>query len=155
MSIEIADYKAAAFKAFDAIRWDYSDYCNFWRLGHFFDTIIDYFVTCPDSRNKPEDFGKVACEQYDKFGRGKVWYDDLTWWGIAFFKAAALHSLFSPEIRDKFRADANSCWRRMDEGAPNVWKYADRGKYGRMEPKYPGGVWNSDWSDAESCGERV
>src|SRR6266852_5659092 len=70
MAIEIADFKTAAYKTFVAIRWDFGDYCNFWRLGHAFDTIIDYFVTCPDKANDTDEFGKTAYQRYKATAEG-------------------------------------------------------------------------------------
>ena len=57
---------------------------DFWRLGHSFDSVIDYLATV--DRTEASDFAELALTKY--LEGGGAWYDDFAWWGIAGMRAA-------------------------------------------------------------------
>ena len=103
------------------------------------------------------DHGMVHMEPAEPKG---FWYDDFAWWGIASAK------VYAPEYQTIFRNNmsqyktiAGACWQVMNNGfqgdpdrpiqwgAPNVWAQCDKSKFGQYEPRFNGGVWQSDMNN--------
>ena len=169
----IADYRKAADDCFAKFSFLYRWSGNFWRLGHSFDTAIDYLA----EKGQPSPAIAFARDVLNAFEdtRGH-WYDDYGWWGLAASRAMARAPLFGTDLTGKFQFVRDKCWAFMDKGdvgdmaiecckaqhpsngvtmagAPNVFEQArkvpngDPGKlYDLLAPRFPGGVWNCDWS---------
>ena len=147
MTISKDAFTAAASKTYDALKPLFKASDNFWRLGHTFDTIIDYFatVTTSDAKN----FASTAYERYittvDPKLQKACLYDDFGWWGIAGLKAS--WSNYFGDWTAKFKEIAPSCWNTLDGKGANVWKNADQQKWRKLRPRFGGGVWNCAWND--------
>jgi hypothetical protein len=108
----------------------------FWRLGHSFDTIVDYFVNVDAS--DAGTFATLAIDRYN--GGGGAWWDDYGWWAISALKAAA-----SGVFGDKgvvFRTISLECFDKMYNNAPYGWARADQRAFAQYAPLFAGGVWN-------------
>jgi hypothetical protein len=130
---------------------------SYWRAGHSFDTVLDYFEVV--SSEDAADFGAVAKA---KFGAltgptqwDAYWYDDHGWWGVAALRASQHPEWFGGLSAD-FAEISQRCWTTMNTYAPAVWD--DRpGKGGSdpfasLQPRISGGVWNSGWSKVPKPG---
>lgn len=168
----VADYRRAADKCFDKFSFLYRWSGNFWRLGHSFDTAIDY-LTVKDDQGRAREFARDVLNAFaDTRGH---WYDDYGWWGLAASRALARKQLFGEDLTERFQGVRDRCWKFMDTGdagdmkviccnasdprngiemagAPNVFEQAhkypngDPGElYNKLAPRFPGGVWNCDW----------
>lgn len=160
---DIQSYRNAAITTFAQLKTNYGWAGNFWRLGHSFDTIIDYFELVDDTDALL--FGsEYALRAFEKFSGH--WYDDYGWWGLAALRASQRPKLFGPNV-GAFGGVARRCWTFMRTGdtggmtvdcsgavkmagAPNVWTQAQKSPdykdhFARMEPRKGGGVWNCDW----------
>jgi hypothetical protein len=127
---------------FEKLKKEFQSYNVYWRLGHSFDTIIDYLAISPD---EPHDFGPIATAAYDRSTGNACWYDDFAWWGVASLKALQHRQLFPDPSGLKRILD--QCWKVNYENAPNVWTHNQHNPaLERFEPRFPGGVWNADWS---------
>lgn len=64
MPISTDDFKAAAFQAYTDLKpaFETENQVFFWRLGHSFDTIVDYFVTT--DRSDANSFAAIALGRY-------------------------------------------------------------------------------------------
>jgi hypothetical protein len=109
----------------------------FWRLGHSFDSVIDYLATV--DRTEASDFAELALTKY--LEGGGAWYDDFAWWGIAGLRAGQRSDLFGWRSLD-FRRFALDSWKTLDGNAPYGWDRADHAKFADYEPLFDGGVWN-------------
>jgi hypothetical protein len=134
--------RPVAHDVFTKLKAAFQSYNIYWRLGHSFDTIIDYLAISPD---EPADFGPIAVKAYDRSTDNACWYDDFGWWGIASLKALQHSKLFPDSTRLKQICD--QCWSVMYENAPNVWTYNNtKPEFKGLEPRFGGGVWNADWT---------
>lgn len=155
MPTPIDDYRAAAKQRFGILKGNFPLSANFWRLGYSFDTIVDYLTTSPADATG---FGQIALDRYTQSSgtwAPHPWYDDFGWWGIAGLKASQQPDLFG-DLTEQFKAVALACWYGMDSKAPYVWDRADQQQFRAMQPRFEGGVWNSDWHDdeTEDCSRR-
>jgi hypothetical protein len=117
-------------------------YVNYWRLGHSFDTIIDYLATSPD---EAKGFGQIAIEAYNRSTDSAWWYDDFGWWGIASLKAMQHPKLF-PNSKE-FQQICDHCWTVMYDNAPKVWTHNKNNPgFSLRKPRFEDGVWNADWT---------
>ena len=163
MTADIQSYRNAAITTFAQLKTNYGWAGNFWRLGHSFDTIIDYFEVV-DATEAALFAGEYALPAFKKF-EGH-WYDDYGWWGLAALRAAQRPNLFGQHI-GAFDGVARRCWNFMRTGdtgdmkvickdvvkmagAPKVWAQSQAGseksRFEELKPRFPGGVWNSDWN---------
>ena len=169
----VSDYRVAATECFGKVRLLFRWSTNFWRLGHAFDTAIDYFDVIKDT-SAAVAFGQDALNAFqDTSGH---WYDDFGWWGLSAGRAARRADWFGPVNAKKFESVRDKCWKFMDQGdpgdmnvdccsarqhsndddiamqgAPSVYTLAIKkelpgGLCASLKPKVPGGVWNCDWS---------
>lgn len=169
MGRNIEGYKGAAILTFAMLKPAYGWASNFWRLGHSFDTIIDYFAAVDKTDSLV--FAEYALDRFRK--TNGHWYDDYGWWGLAALRASQHADLFGQHTGD-FKEIALKCWNFMhagqvsdmkvdcckDEnvhmsGAPNVWANGQKDKkhFGDLEPLFPDGVWNCDWKWSENKDE--
>ena len=154
------DFGPAAKKAYDDLSYtlthDNPDYKVYWTQGHACDTAIDYLVWLAD-HDLAQAFAQIAHDAY-KRGDDANWYDDYGWWGIAALRIGKRRDLFGP-LAAPFNIIARECWTTMRTKAPAVWENAKKNpRYKDFEPRFPGGVRNSDWSSdcdpnrAKLCG---
>ena len=146
MPTTIDDYRATADQRARYLMEKFPLSANFWRLGHSFDTIVDYFIT---ANANAADFGPVALARYTQSSGPAAphpWYDDFGWWGIAALKASQRTDVFD-ELTEQFKAIALASWYAMDSKAPYVWDRADQDRFAELRPRFEGGVWNCDWYD--------
>lgn len=138
MTISNDDFKAAARKTYANLKpaFEVEPKLYFWRLGHAFDTIIDYFLTT--DRTDANVFAPIAMRKYEE--QGGDWYDDFGWWGIAGLKASSTNLFGGSNV--VFRSYALDCWSKMDSNAPYGWERADQVKFNDFKPLFDGGVWN-------------
>jgi hypothetical protein len=164
MSTNIESYKAAAMTTFTQLKQNYGWSGNFWRLGHSFDTIIDYFDTV-DASEATLFATEYVLPAFKKFTGH--WYDDYGWWGLAALRASQRKIFITHAV--EFNDIARDCWNFMSTGntggmqidcstvvamggAPKVWEWSMKKKadwerlYKRLEPRYDKGVWNCDWN---------
>lgn len=139
MAISIDEFKETAKSTYAALKPAFKSepQVYFWRLGHSFDTIVDYFVTTDDTDAKA--FATIAIDRYN--GGGGAWYDDFGWWGISGLKASAA-AIFGDKNDQDFRSIAIACWKKMADNAPYGWKRADQKTFANYAPLFDGGVWN-------------
>lgn len=109
----------------------------YWRVGHAFDTMLDYLLRDNAQAARAGDIAKAHF-----LAGGGAWYDDFAWWGIACQRAARMGLFTDP---GSYAAMSDYCWHAMDGYAPWVWERADQARYQTFEPRFPGGVWNSTW----------
>lgn len=136
-------YCAEARKVFEQLVPEFERSDNFWRLGHSFDTIIDFFTIDPDGSRE---FGKTARCKYEHTSGS--WWDDYGWWTIAMLKASQHKELFADP--KSFHDYALDNWNTFHGHAPNIWAIAQQlpgNPYKDYEPRFAGGVWNNVWSD--------
>jgi hypothetical protein len=130
------------FKQLKAIFEGETNYSNYWRLGHSFDTIIDYLVVRPE---EAQGFGRIAIKAYNRSKDSAWWYDDYGWWGLASLKAWQLPKLF-PEFAE-FKPICDTCWDVNYKNATDVWIHnRNNPQFRNREPRFVGGIWNADWS---------
>ena len=116
---------------------------NMWRLGHTFDTIIDYLTLEP---GQAPGFGPTAVQAWHPLAG--AWFDDYAWWGISALRASLAPDLFTGSLY-AFKRIAQSMWGIMDGNAPWVWDNAeDSLQKDSYRPRFEGGVWNSNWTDS-------
>lgn len=142
MSAETDRYRAAALHCFTLVKPIFTRNRNFWRLGHAFDTIIDFFGFIESSEAKA--FAAIALDRYQSTASDR--FGDFGWWGIAALKAAQRPNLF-PGFTGQFKDIAAGAWRTLADNAPRVWAMADQKKYADYAPRFEGGVWNAHWTD--------
>lgn len=151
MSGDTTDYRSAAESKFAALAAVFAKETVYWRLGHTFDTALDYFdVVCHQAA---EAFGGKALERFehvtDPAQWATYWYDDHGWWGVASHRAAGRPQWFGT-LTKSFNQISERCWATMDELAPTVWQRRPRpggeDRFAALQPRIEGGVWNSDWS---------
>jgi hypothetical protein len=145
----IDEIKKAAHDTFVVLKSLFQDpSCNVnWRLGHSFDTIVDYLVTNPADA---DGFGKIAIAKYADVKNH--WYDDFGWWSIATLNASQHKDLFGAVVCGQFQKIAVSCWTSLG-AATGVWdKWKANELFAPLEPNFPGGVWNSDWDSTAGAG---
>jgi hypothetical protein len=145
------DLRPLAMLAYSYLKGRFQANSNFWKLGHSFDTIIDYFLLGSDYSTDASDFGSIAVAAY---GRSKgCWYDDFGWWGIAALRASQHPKIFGVDSPPSFKKITNFCWQTMDDNAPYVWdNNGSNPAYKVLQPRFQGGVWNRDWSRPDGCG---
>lgn len=138
MPISIDDFKMAAHQAYTALKpaFDAEATVFFWRLGHSFDTIVDYFLSTDGS--DANNFAAIAIKKYND--GGGAWYDDFGWWGISGLKASTARVFGGNDV--VFRSMALACWDKMATNAPYGWQRADQKKFADFAPLFDGGVWN-------------
>lgn len=141
MSISPADLRNAALAAYADLKKCFSNphaENTFWRCGHSFDSVVDYFtyVDASDANNfAPHALGQYAPQPQD-------WWDDYGWWGIAGLKAASA-GVFTSAYVAKFRTEIiSAAWKKMADNAPYGWQRADQQKFADWAPLIDGGVWN-------------
>jgi hypothetical protein len=138
---------------FDQVWEKFQKTPSFWILGHSFDTMLDYLdIYCA---NHPESdtirYAETAITRMN-LATDEAWYDDDGWWTIAALKAYGLcDRLGWQKKKQEFLDICIAKWARFVDNAPTIW---DRCKppyepYD-LEPKHPGGVWNSGWM-REGC----
>ena len=138
MMADADDYPEPAKRAYVDLKdaWEQTG-SDFWRLGHSFDSVIDYLAMV--DRSEASDFAEVVLTKY--LEGGGAWYDDFAWWGIAGLRAAQRSDLFGWRSLD-FRRFALDSWKTLDGNAPYGWDRADHAKFADYEPLFDGGVWN-------------
>lgn len=119
-------------KKYGELKQAFIDDNNFWRLGHSFNTVLDYFAIIDD--HDSEDFIAIAQKKYTELEGD--WYDDFGWWGISHLRASSMEN-------------AMDCWQKMTDGATKVWTNADHKIYGLYGPMFYNGLWNANWD--ENC----
>jgi hypothetical protein len=141
------DFRAAAKQTYALLKPAFAaeERKYYWRLGHSFDTVIDYFATVAPDTHEADTFAELANEKY-KAGGG-YWYDDFAWWAIASLKAARRGNLF-PRNWTLFAKIPLDLWQEIDSNAPYGWAKADQAKFAAYEPLFDGGVWNAILMDA-------
>jgi hypothetical protein len=151
----IDQYRDTATKIFKPIPqyWDPANYSpDFWHAGNAFTTLIDYFVQLdpknPSLSTLPQQTLASFDQHYNERDPNdpyrKWWFDDFTWWGVAFLRAAdeaATIGLDSGVCLNR----AITCWNLTKEGT-GVWDRADQTKYRLYGPRFPGGCWNRDYA---------
>lgn len=146
------DYKAAAETKFGYLTTAFAnaaaDEVPYWRVGHVFDTILDYFAGV--SAAAAVNTGKTAKQLFYDLTKNwdGFWYDDHGWWAIATLRASQRNDWFGP-LTDDFTQICDQCWTTFTTKAPAV--YDQRPKSGgdpfaSLQPRFDGGVWNSSWS---------
>jgi hypothetical protein len=154
---ELDDFKSAATAKFTALVPVFQSCTSYWRLGHCFDTVLDYFALVCDQ--DAEDFGRMAVTQFTNLTGpkywGGYWYDDHGWWGVAALRASQQPTWFGPNAQ-QFEKFSLRCWKTMDAMAPTVWKRRPTAgnHFDSLEPRIPGGVWNSSWN-ADGVGDHL
>ena len=151
----IDDYRQAAKDKFDWLCKNYDS--SFWRLGHAFDTMIDYLDNVDPSG--AADLGEIVLRQYQTslnkvggpppekpVGYDAAWFDDFGWWTIAFERGARKMTFFSQDLKTQFLSLMSACWSRFDGNAPYVWDRQEPGSFTEYEPAVDGGVWNAYWT---------
>lgn len=135
---------------------------NMWRLGHSFDTAIDYLTLFaaeaqeaqgPDqskARTDAADLAQAFAQDALRAWRplDGAWFDDYAWWGIAALRAS-LAAPFPDNTLFSFKRIAQSMWGIMDGNAPWVWdNELNKEAMAMYRPRFEGGVWNSNWPDS-------
>src|ERR1035441_1108579 len=65
--------KKAAQRTYEDLKHVFQKGRDYWKLGHTFDTIIDYFIVTDGGDGEAAVFGKLALEQIGRAaGRGRV-----------------------------------------------------------------------------------
>jgi hypothetical protein len=115
-------------------------YDSFWRVGNAFTTLIDYFVM-----KGKGDSGIInyACQMFDNNRAGSYWYDDYSWWGVAFLQAWKYHSVLGIDPQ-KCLDNAKFCWDKMHDKGTTVWDRAEKPYFDEAQPRFAGGCWNND-----------
>jgi hypothetical protein len=127
-------------------------YSNYWTLGNSFDTVIDYFNTVDGS--DAQDFGPLVLPAYGRSLGYACWFDDYGWWGIATLKAVQSGRFDNASTRG-FRTIHHLCWAAMEKYGTKVWdNNAGNPALAPLQPRFPGGVWNCDWSGTSMCGDK-
>ncbi|HZG41636.1 MAG TPA: hypothetical protein VEY93_01655 [Longimicrobium sp.] len=137
MTDAASDLRQQARDTFKALNGFYSFSSNFWRQGHVFDTVIDYFDLEPEGSAA---FGAEAIVAHNSANGD--WFDDYGWWGIAGLRAVQRPQLF-PQTSD-FTRIVDQSWAKMAP-ASTVWEKSDQQTYAAMAPRFAGGVWNGFW----------
>lgn len=129
-------FKTAAQQTYQLLKAAFPSEQYFWRCGHSFDTIVDYFtkVDSSDANN----FSTIAIDKYKS--QSGAWYDDFGWWGISGLKASEA-GIFGSN-GSVFASIATACWTEMLDNAPYGWERADQKTYAPYAPLVDGGVWN-------------
>jgi len=148
VAVDKTKYINAANQAYQALKLVFlNEDSDFWYRGHAFDTVVDYFQTV--NRQDANGFAATAINGYQPIT--DAWYDDFSWWGIAFLKAATA-PVFSAENQDSFRRYALKAWLGMGP-SPFGWALCDdkqlRNEYA---PLFDGGVWNHILDQADNPG---
>lgn len=157
-------YIDAAHKTAQALLEEFASYENYWRLGHSFDTLNDYFFAMAPS-SQSEAFAKLALSKFlnrrsrpwvadeDKT-RNPWWYDDFGWWALAALRASSRADRYG-QTAELLGGVAELSWQPMYRGAPDVWRCAQwNPDWAGFEPRFDGGVWNYFFSEHEVCGIR-
>jgi hypothetical protein len=67
---------------------------------------------------------------------------------------AARSKFFNDVDVKAFTKISNDCWAMMHDNAPNVWaNNKDNPRFASLQPRIVGGVWNTDWSRPDGCGQ--
>lgn len=174
------DLKPLAKQAFQYLEEQWPSFGIYWQLGHSFDTIVDYFLLGPEYAQDAESFAMTAVDAYIRSGTGPrgiapddsslcepgtncsspdgymtknnaCWYDDFGWWGLSALKASQHTDLFG-DATSTLKSISDTCWQMMKQNASCVWEN-NKGNplFQVLEPRFPGGVWNSDWTAADGC----
>ena len=136
----------------------YSNFDDYWELGHSFDTIVDYFVNVSPDAKKAAGFAQTVLERYQSSQTNACWYDDYGWWGIAALRASQHQKLFGDAAADFAKicfekGNPRCCWTVMDAKAPNVWQNNQNDpRFAVLKPRFDGGIWNADWTQPDECG---
>jgi hypothetical protein len=148
---ESTDFANAARQKFAALTTAFATDGSYWRLGHAFDTVLDYFSVV--SADGAADFGATVKHRFADLTSPDLWsgywYDDHGWWGVAALRASGQSKWFG-SLAEDFEQISQRCWTTMDEMAPTVWvrrpKPGGADPFATLEPRFDGGVWNSEWS---------
>jgi hypothetical protein len=139
----IADYRSCAQTLVERITDQWNLYLapplNFWRIANAFTTLIDFFVS---TEQDGRDFGQTTHKAFlsKNTPDSDWWYDDYSWWGVAFLQAAQ-HSDRVGYDEATWRGLAQTCWDKMAP-ATKVWENADKNIFARAKPRFDGGCWN-------------
>ncbi|MBM3649655.1 MAG: hypothetical protein FJX11_17890 [Alphaproteobacteria bacterium] len=146
MATSTAAFRAAATQKFNSLRTAFESYgtggAYFWRTGHAFDTVVDYFRNV--DRTGAGAFATSLLERYERNDPSSpgYWYDDHGWWGISGLKASAAPELFGSAVT-RFSKIADANWKIMFDNAPYGWQRRQPPNgYPDCAPRYDGGVWN-------------
>lgn len=147
-SAAVAGYRSAAQTRFQLLMQAYNDPGDsYWRLGHAFDTVIDYLDTIDASG--AGGVAEVVLRQYAETLKGSYdweWFDDFGWWAIAMQRA--MERPFFGKYRPSFVEILAACWNAptgMNGKAPYTWERRAPGTYSTYRPAVEGGVWNMYW----------
>ena len=148
------DLRAVATAKFDALQTEWQSYDVFWRLGHSFDTVIDYFAIV--DKSEALTFAPTALAAFGRSLSNACWYDDYGWWGIAALKASQHPDMFKADDTKYvpgFAAICNLCWDTMHYRGTAVWDNNQNDPTrAPLRPRFDGGVWNCDWTGESMCG---
>ena len=141
--------KKAAQRTYEDLKHVFQKSRDYWKLGHTFDTIIDYFIVTDGGDGEAAVFGKLALERYTA-SHGS-WYDDYAWWAIANLKAAQHQHLFGDDTA-KFYDNCIQDWHKMAPAA-TTWDLAQNNpKFRALKPAIAGGVWNHTYDFGDNAG---
>lgn len=141
---QATDLRQQAQETFTQLTGVFTQSTNMWRLGHTFDTAIDYLAI---DGSQAESFAQDVLTAWRPLDG--AWFDDYAWWGIAGLNASRDGSPFPKNTLFSFKRIAQSMWGIMDGNAPWVWDNAlDQAAMAMYRPRFEGGVWNSNWSDS-------
>lgn len=132
-----AALKSAALAAYTELKSQYPSEWFFWRCGHSFDTVVDYFTNVDSS--DADNFAQLAITKYAPTSQD--WWDDYGWWGIAGAKASSA-GVFSFNYVAHFRTIVGQAWQEMADNAPYGWQKANQQEFKDWAPLFDGGVWN-------------
>ena len=156
-------YVQAANRTADALMAEFPEYDVYWRLGHAFDTLNDYFFTTLSSA-KATQFATVILDKFlnrhslpwkgaPDLVKDPWWYDDFAWWGIAALRAGSHPDIYGDKNAAYFAGVADLSWQPVYRNAPNVWENAKSNPdFKPFEPRFPGGVWNYFFAKDEIAG---
>ncbi len=152
MKIQNDSYRSCAQEIANKIESWWTSYLapdrNFWRIANAFTTLIDFFVNANQGNLS---IGKSTYDAFDNKYHPGWWYDDYSWWTVAFLRAAQ-YSNFVGNYEKAWPVLAKTCWGAMAP-ATQVWANADQPKFGRAKPRFTGGCWNHDFvlGDGDPC----
>jgi hypothetical protein len=109
----IADYRSCAQTIVDLITNQWNSYLepdlNFWRIANAFTRLTDFFAITQQDGHV---FGQTTHDAFLRKNHPRWWYDDDSWWGVAFLRAAQ-YSKYVGYDEATWRRLAQTCWNEM------------------------------------------
>jgi hypothetical protein len=144
MKIQNDSYRSCAQGIANKIESAWNSYLepdlNFWRIANAFTTLIDFFRI----DGKPNlVIGKSVYDAFQSKNSTGWWYDDYSWWIVAFLRANQ-YQKFVGVYQKTWPELVQVCW---DEMAPatQVWANADQSKFALAKPRFGYGCWNHNF----------